>query len=95
MAAYIIVQIEVQDPDVYEEYKKQVVPTTVEYGGEYLVRGGAQDVLEGEWNWPRTVVIRFPSMEKAKAWHSCAAYEGPKALRQSASVGNMIVVEGA
>ena len=95
MAAYLIVQINIQDPDIYEDYKKQVVPTTEAYGGEYLVRGGAQEVMEGDWPWARTVIIRFPSMEQARAWHSSPEYEGPKALRHSASEGNAIIVEGA
>ncbi len=65
-----------------------------QYGGEFLVRGGDMAVLEGDWPWPRVVVLKFPSMEQAKAWHASAEYQGPKALRQSASKGNMIVVDG-
>jgi uncharacterized protein (DUF1330 family) len=95
MAGYIIVQIDVTDPEVYEEYKAQVPATTEKYGGEYLVRGGAMEILEGEWILPRIVVIRFPSVEDAKAWHGSVEYQGPKALRQAASRGNMVVVEGA
>ena len=94
MAAYVIVQIEVTDADTYETYKGQVPPTLAEFGGEFVVRGGAQEVLEGDWPWPRTVVIRFPDVESAKAWHDSDIYAAPKALRQNASKGNMIVVEG-
>jgi len=95
MAGYIIVQIDVTDPEVYEEYKAQVPAATEKYGGEYLVRGGEMEILEGEWELPRVVVIRFPSVADAKAWHNSVEYEGPKALRQASSRGNMIVVEGA
>ncbi|MBC8338203.1 MAG: DUF1330 domain-containing protein [Rhodospirillales bacterium] len=94
MAAYIIVQIDVTDPDTFEVYRAQVPPTLEQYGGEYIVRGGVQEILEGDWPHPRCVVLKFPSMEQAKAWHESAEYEGPKALRQSASRGNMLVVEG-
>ncbi len=94
MAAYIIVQIEVTDPEAFATYRQQVPAVIEQFGGEYVVRGGDQEVLEGEWPRPRTVVLKFPSMDQAKAWHASAAYEGPKALRQSASKGSMIVVEG-
>ena len=94
MAAYIIVQIEVTDPETFETYRQQVPAIIERHGGEYLVRGGAMEVLEGDWPLPRVVVLKFPSMDQAKAWHASAEYEGPKALRQSASKGNMIVVEG-
>lgn len=95
MAAYIVVQVDVTDPESYEIYKTQVPPTLEPFGGEFVVRGGAQEVLEGEWPFPRCVVLRFPDIERAKAWHQSDIYAAPKALRQKASIGNMIVVEGA
>jgi len=94
MAGYLIVQIDVEDADTYEEYKVQVPPIIEKFGGEYLVRGGAMEVVEGEWTWPRLVVVRFPSVDQAKAFHSSVDYEGVKALRQSASKGNAVIVEG-
>ena len=94
MPAYVITQIEITDPETFETYRAQVPPVLEQYGGEFLARGGDMSVLEGDWPWPRVVVLKFPSMEQAKAWHASAEYEGPKALRQSASKGNMIVVEG-
>jgi len=95
MSAYIIVQVEVTDPETYKTYAAQVVPILEKYDGEFVVRGGDMEVLEGDWPYPRVVVIKFPSVEQAKAWHTSAEYEGPMALRKSASKGNMIVVEGA
>ena len=94
MAAYVIVQIEITDPETFETYRAQVPPILEQYGGEFIVRGGGMEVLEGDWAYPRCVVLKFPSMEQAKAWWASPEYEGPKALRQSASKGNMIVVEG-
>ena len=94
MAAYIIVQIDITDPETFETYRAQVPPILEQYGGEFIVRGGAMEVLEGDWPIPRCVVLKFPSMEQAKAWWASPEYEGPKALRQSASKVNMIVVEG-
>ncbi|MBM09617.1 MAG: D-fructose-6-phosphate amidotransferase [Magnetovibrio sp.] len=95
MPAYFIAQVEVNDADVYDTYRKQVPSTLEPFGGEFIVRGGKMEVMEGEWPMPRCVVIKFPDMEKAKAWHSSDAYAGPKALRQKASRGNAIVIEGA
>ncbi len=94
MAAYIIVQVEVQDPETYDAYRKQVLPTIEAFGGEFVVRGGAQEILEGEWPYPRCVVLRFADMAAAKAWHNSDAYAPLLEMRQSASKGNMIVVEG-
>lgn len=94
MAAFVIVQIAVTDPKAFETYRAQVPATLAKYGGEYLVRGGRMEVLEGAWPWPRVVVLKFPSVEQAKAWHASPAYAGPMQLRQAATAGNMIVVEG-
>ena len=95
MVAYLIAQIEVTDSGAFEEYRKQVPATLEGLGARYLVRGGALRRLEGDWPQERVVVIEFPSMETAQAWYDSAVYAGPKALRQSASRGNMILVEGA
>lgn len=94
MAAYLIVSIDVKDPEKYAEYVK-VVPATIEaYGGKYLVRGGAAEKLEGDWEPRRVVVLEFESMERARQWWDSDLYRGPKELRRSASVGNVILAEG-
>ena len=93
-AAYVIVTLDIHDPATFETYRAQVPPTLEAYGGEFVVRGGSKEVLEGEWPEQRVVVLRFPSMDRAKAWHASPEYEGPLKLRQSASEGKMIVVEG-
>ena len=92
---YVIGQVEVKDPEAYQEYIAQAPATIALYGGEYLVRGGGLEVLEGEWPHKRTVVLRFPSMEDAKRWHASPEYEGPKALRNRVALTNMVVIEGA
>jgi uncharacterized protein (DUF1330 family) len=63
------------------------------YGGRYLARGGEMEVLEGE-SLPRIAVVEFPSMERFKSFYNSPEYQEPKALRRSATRGNMIVVEG-
>jgi uncharacterized protein (DUF1330 family) len=94
MAAYIIVQVEVTDPETFETYRAQVPASLQPFGGEYIVRGGDMEVLEGEWPIPRCVVLKFPDMVAAKAWHASPEYEGPKALRQASANANMVVVDG-
>jgi uncharacterized protein (DUF1330 family) len=94
MAAYIIVNVEVQDPVRYEDYRKSVAPTLAAYGGRFLVRGGKVEVLEGSWTPKRFVVVEFPSAEKARAWWNSEEYAAPKSLRQATSYTDMILVEG-
>ena len=94
MAAYVVVDVQVNDPVRYEEYRKTVAPTLAAYGGRFLVRGGKVEVLEGTWSPNRLVIVEFPDVATAKAWWGSAEYANPKAVRQSASHTEMIVVEG-
>ena len=95
MAAYVIVDVEVRDPEAYREYT-QAVPATLEpFGGRFIVRGGAVETLEGEWRPQRVVVIEFPSVERAKAWHASPGYQAILPLRQRHARTNFLaVVEG-
>ena len=95
MAAYIIVDVEITDPVRYAAYIRVVPPTIAKYGGRFLVRGGKAETLEGSWKPRRVVVVEFPTFEKAREWWESEEYRGPRALRQSASVTDMILVEGA
>jgi uncharacterized protein (DUF1330 family) len=94
MSAYVVVQIEVNDPVRYELYKAMVPPSIELYGGRFLCRGGAVDPLEGGWQPKRFVIIEFPSKERAHAWWASSEYAEAKALRQATSHSQMIVVEG-
>ncbi len=94
MAAYVIVEIEVTDPVGYEEYKKGAHATVVQYGGKYIVRGGAAEVLEGDWQAKRIVILEFESMARAKEWLNCEEYREPRALRHRTAKTNMLLVEG-
>lgn len=94
MPAYVVVEVEVEDPIRYEEYKKMVPPSLTAYGGRFLVRGGKVENLEGDWSPKRLVIAEFPSVEQAKAWWSSPEYADAKALRQATAKTQMIVVEG-
>jgi uncharacterized protein (DUF1330 family) len=95
MAAYVIGEIEVTDPAVYEDYRKQVMAVVTQYGGRFLVRGGKVDPKEGGWNPKRIVVLEFPSTAQALEWYRSAEYAPLIELRQRASRGKLILVEGA
>jgi uncharacterized protein (DUF1330 family) len=91
---YVIVDVEVTDPKKYADYVKVVPPTISAFGGRFVVRGGKAENLEGDWVPKRIVVLEFESVEMALKWWASEDYKAPKALRQSASVTNMIVAEG-
>jgi uncharacterized protein (DUF1330 family) len=95
MAAYILAEIEITNPEGYKEYTTQVPATIAKYGGRFLVRGGAAEALEGEWPKRRRVLLEFPSMEQAKRWWDSPEYEKPKALRRANSEGRLILMDGA
>ncbi len=94
MAAYVIADIEITDPVIYEKYKKAVPETISLYGGKFIARGGKAERLEGNWDPRRVVILEFETLEQAKRWWASDEYKGPKALRQSASSANLIVIEG-
>ncbi len=94
MSAYLIVQVEVTDPAVYDDYRKMVPPSLAAYDGKFVVRGGACETLEGSWQPKRVVVLEFPSMERARQWWASDEYRAAKAIRQRAARTEMILVEG-
>ena len=95
MAAYVIGEIEVTDQATYDEYRKQVAATVEKHGGRFVVRGGKVEPLEGGWSPKRLVVLEFPSMQKALAWYRSAEYAPLIKLRQQASRGKLVAVDGA
>lgn len=94
MAAYVIADVDVTDPVTYEDYKKLTPAVIAAYGGKFVARGGTAEVLEGEWSPHRIVILEFESIDQARKWYHSPEYEKPKALRQSASRGSLIVVDG-
>ena len=95
MPAYVIADVNVTDPKLYEDYKKLVPATVEKYGGRFAVRGGKVDVKEGGWSPARLVVLEFPSMEQARKWYASPEYAPALALRLKAANAKLILVEGA
>jgi uncharacterized protein (DUF1330 family) len=95
MAAYVLVDVEVQNPEAYAEYTRDVPATLEPFGGRFLVRGGAVETLEGDWQPRRAVLIEFPTVERAKAWHDSPAYVAILPIRvQNARTNFLAVLEG-
>jgi uncharacterized protein (DUF1330 family) len=65
------------------------------YGAEVCIRGGKVEVLEGDWTPDRVVLLKFPSVEKARAFNDSPEYAAARQSRQGAAVMRMVLVEGA
>ena len=94
MPAYLIADIDVTDPAGFEAYRQRVPTTLQPYGGRFLVRGGAVEALEGDWQPKRVVITAFPSLEQARRWDNSEAYREPKALRFKTATSKVMLVEG-
>lgn len=94
MSAYVLVDIAVTDPVLYEEYKRLAADTVTAYDGRYLVRGGPVETLEGNWPLNRLVILEFPTAARAREWWDSAAYRPARLMRQASARTSMILVEG-
>jgi uncharacterized protein (DUF1330 family) len=94
MSAYIIAHMRVSNPEQYEQYKKLAKVASEKYGGEYLARGGELEVLEGVWRPPRVVIVKYPSMDKAREFYNSPEYVEARQARAGAAMMSMVLVEG-
>lgn len=94
MAGYAIIHDEVQDQALFAEFRRRVGATVEAHGGRYLVRGGAIEVMDGDWSPDRIVVIEFDSAEQARAWLTSPEYTEIKQIRMKAASASVIIVEG-
>lgn len=92
MHAYWIGHVTVTDPTAYEVYRRANAAAFAKYGARFLVRGGAQDVVEGTMR-PRTVVIEFPDLTAAQDCYHSPEYQSAKALRDGVSLADLCIVE--
>jgi uncharacterized protein (DUF1330 family) len=95
MPAYVIADVrDARDAEALAEYRRGNTGAVARHGGRFLIRGGEMEVLEGEWDTRRIVLVEFPDMAAARGWYESDDYAPLKALRQSASATNIILVEG-
>ncbi len=93
-SAYIIADVNVTDPQQYEQYKKLSTLAMKAGGAQVCVRGGAVQVLEGDWSPSRLVMLKFPSTAQAQAFYDSPEYLAARDARQGAAVMHMLLVEG-
>jgi uncharacterized protein (DUF1330 family) len=94
MAAYLIANLTVRDPQRFEAYRQAVPAVIARFGGRYLVRGGAVEVREGAPGLERVVVLEFPDMAAARAFYESPDYAPLLELRLAAADGSVALVEG-
>ena len=94
MSAYVVVNVQVNDPEPYREYIRLAPPTIAAYGGRYLARAGHTEVLEGSWTPSRLVILEFESVARAKEWLDSPEYSAIKHLRHRHATSDMVLIEG-
>ena len=94
MAAYLIVQVTVTDPDRFADYRAAVPAVIANYGGRYIIRGGDVEAFEGSHDGRRLVIVEFPSMDRARAFWQSPEYREVRRLREGAAIMDVVAVEG-
>ena len=95
MPAYVIGQLNIHDPKAYQAYLNGFMPSFQRHGGELLATSRAEiEILEGSWAMPRTVIMRFPSVDNARAWHDDPDYVELAKIRHQTASTNLVVVDG-
>jgi uncharacterized protein (DUF1330 family) len=93
-SAYIIANVDVTDPVQYEDYRKLSTLAMKAHGAEVCIRGGKVEVMEGDWQPRRFVMLKFASKDKARAFYNSVEYGEARKAREGAAVMRMILVEG-
>ena len=94
MAAYLICDVDIHDKERYEAYKRDVPAIIARHGGEYLVRGGEHEVIEGDWTPVRIVLFKFPNRAAIHAFFADPAYKPLAALRHQIAASSLVAVDG-
>ena len=94
MSVYLIVDSDVKDKKAHAEYRENVPAIVHKHGGEYLVRGGEFEIIEGDWRPVRLIVLRFPDRGSVKALFNDPDYAPYKALRHKIASTRIVMVDG-
>ena len=95
MAAYFVIDLTVRNADKLKQYEEGVMDLVRKHGGEFLVRGGDYDVIEGGWRPDRLVIARYPSRRAIQDFYNDPDYAPLKVLRQEGSISDALAVDGA
>ena len=94
MTAYALVNVEITDTVGFANYRKQVPASIAAFGGRFLTRGGAMEVLEGEWLPHRLVILEFPDVATIKAWYYSPEYQQLLQIRERTATTDFVIIEG-
>ena len=94
MPAYIIAEIDITNTAGYDAYRPLAGASIAQYGGKFVVRGGAAELIEGSKAPGRIVVIEFADAAAAKRWYNSPEYQEALKIRLANSTGRMLLVEG-
>ncbi len=94
MAAYLIADLTITDPEGFRAYQQHVGATLAPYGGTFLVRGGAHETMEGDWHPHTLVILHFESVAQAWRWYQSREYMALSELRKQTAITRAVVVEG-
>jgi uncharacterized protein (DUF1330 family) len=94
MPAYVISEVEVRDAEAIETYRTRAARSIAQYGGRYLVRGGAAELIEGDPPPKMLIIVEFSSMARAKEWYASAEYAEALKVRRTALQRRLLFVEG-
>jgi len=94
MAAYVLVNIEITDPDGFKQYQARFPALMAQFGGKYIVRGGAVEQIEGGWVPHRMILMEFPSLDHVHRLLASADYREVQALRARSTHSELLVMEG-
>jgi uncharacterized protein (DUF1330 family) len=94
MSVYFVVEVSIHDPQSYAEYSRQVGPMIARYEGRFLVRGGATEAIEGDWQPQRFVIIEFADADHFRASYHAPGYVAVRANRFKASTARALLAQG-
>ena len=94
MSAYVISEVDVRDAAGFEAYRTLAARTIAQYGGRYLVRGGAAAIAEGGPPPKTIIVVEFPSMTILREWYASPEYAEALKHRRTALERRLVFVEG-
>lgn len=95
MAAYIILNVDVKDPEKYQRYTARSPGLIEKFGGRFIVRAGQHELLEGSLPLARVVVVEFADMDTARNFYHSPEYQEILKIRQAASESQVFLVDGA
>ena len=95
MSAYVISEVEPRDPVGWETYRTIAAKAIAQYGGRYLVRGGAAEAVEGGPPPKTLIIVEFPSMARARQWYGSPEYAEALKVRDLGALDRTLVfIEG-